>query len=59
MKRPIPKFQTPPNLVDHLEAFVIVYEMGGFTAACRKPGCAVSSISYSVSQLGAVNLAEC
>lgn len=54
MERPIPKFRTHPNLVDHLEAFVTVYETGGFTAASRKLGRAVSSISYSVSQLEAM-----
>lgn len=42
-----------PNIVDHLQCFLTVYDEGGFTAAARVLGRAVSSISYSVSQLEA------
>lgn len=41
----------PPNLVDHLGAFVAVVEHGGLTAAARELRCAVSSVSYSLDQL--------
>jgi DNA-binding transcriptional LysR family regulator len=41
----------PPNLVDHLTAFVAVVERGGLTAAARELRCAVSSVSYSLDQL--------
>ncbi len=51
MERNIQKFRTPPNLVDHLEAFVTVLEEGGFSAAARVMGRGVSSISYSIAQL--------
>lgn len=53
MERDILKIRTHPNLVDHLEAFIITYEAGGFSAAARVLGRAVSSISYSVTQLEA------
>ncbi|WP_099867378.1 LysR family transcriptional regulator [Pararhizobium haloflavum] len=42
-----------PNLVDHLATFVAVAETGGFSAAARQLNRAVSSISYSMSQLEA------
>lgn len=40
-----------PNLVDHLATFVRVVDRGGFSAAARELGRAVSSVSYSVAQL--------
>jgi DNA-binding transcriptional LysR family regulator len=43
----------PPNLVDHLTAFIAVVEHGGLTAAARELRCAVSSVSYSLAQLEA------
>jgi DNA-binding transcriptional LysR family regulator len=40
-----------PNLVDHLAAFIAVTETGSFSIAARTLGRAVSSISYSLTQL--------
>ncbi|SDN64780.1 DNA-binding transcriptional regulator, LysR family [Lutimaribacter pacificus] len=51
MERNVLRNRTHPNLVDHLEAFVTVYEAGGFSAAARVLGRAVSSVSYAVAQL--------
>jgi DNA-binding transcriptional LysR family regulator len=42
-----------PNLVGHLAAFIAVVEHGGLTAAARELRCAVSSVSYSLTQLEA------
>lgn len=41
------------NLVDHLTAFIAVAETGSFSVAARNLNRAVSSISYSLSQLEA------
>jgi DNA-binding transcriptional LysR family regulator len=40
-----------PNLVDHLTAFIAIAETGSFSAAARRLGRAVSSVSYSLGQL--------
>jgi DNA-binding transcriptional LysR family regulator len=40
-----------PNLVDHLAAFIAVAETSSFSAAARRIGRAVSTISYSVARL--------
>lgn len=53
MEKKLRDFRTIPNIVDHLQCFLSVYDEGGFTAAARVLGRAVSSISYSVSQLEA------
>lgn len=45
------KFRMHPNLVDHLSAFIAVVETGSFSAAARLLNRAVSSISYSLTQL--------
>ena len=45
------KFRMHPNLVDHLTAFVAVVETGSFSGAARFLNRAVSSISYSLTQL--------
>lgn len=42
-----------PNLVEHLTAFIAVAETGSFSVAARNLNRAVSSISYSVTQLEA------
>lgn len=47
------KIRMHPNLVDHLTAFVLVAETGSFSAAARLLNRAVSSISYSLTQLEA------
>lgn len=47
------KIRMHPNLVDHLTAFIAIAETGSFSAAARRLGRAVSSVSYSLGQLEA------
>jgi DNA-binding transcriptional LysR family regulator len=42
-----------PSLVDHLTAFIEVAETGSFSVAARRLNRAVSSVSYSITQLEA------
>lgn len=42
-----------PNIVEHLTAFILVAERGSFSAAAAELGRAVSSVSYSLTQIEA------